>query len=63
MTRNRFKSPVLWSTLVAQLLSILLAIGVIDIGQSSIVNTIAAAILEILTIFGILNNPTSKDSF
>lgn len=63
MTRNRFKSPVLWSTLVAQLLSILLLFGVIDISQSTLVEQVSAGILEILTIVGILNNPTSADSW
>lgn len=63
MTRSRFRSPVLWSTLVAQLLSILLAVGVIDVGQSTTVNIIAASILEILTVVGILNNPTNADGF
>ena len=63
MTRNRFRSPVLWSTLAAQLLSILLLFGVIDISQSTVVEGVIAGILEILTIVGILNNPTNADSW
>ena len=61
--RNRFKSPVLWSTLATQVLAILLLIGVIDIGQSTAVEGIIVGILEILTTIGILNDPTSADSW
>lgn len=60
--QNRFKSPVLWITVLAQVLSILMMMGVIDSGQSEIIHNIAIVILEIMVAFGILNNPTSKNT-
>lgn len=60
---ERLKSPVVWTAAAAQILSILLLTGVIDVGLSSTITTIVASVLELLTLFGILNNPTSKNSF
>lgn len=63
MEQNRFKSPVVWAAVVAQVVSILLAFGVIDAGIGDAVNAAAAGILQILVLFGVLNNPTTKESF
>ena len=63
MDQNRFKSPVLWGAIVAQVLALLVTIGVIDTGVSEAVEAVFTAILNLLGVFGILNNPTSKNTF
>lgn len=63
MTQNRWKSAPLWIALAAQLISLLVIIGVIDAGQSDVLNGLIIAVCEVLTAFGVLNNPTSKTNF
>lgn len=60
MEQNRFKSKVLWAAIVAQILALLVTVGVIDISTSAAIEGVAVAVLELLTIFGIVNNPTDK---
>lgn len=62
MIQNRFKSPVLWSALAAQVLSMLMVLGVIDTGMGDVIEGVIAALLELLVAFGVLNNPTDKAS-
>ena len=59
MEQNRYKSPVLWAALCAQLLSMLVLLGVIDTGMSDAIRAVVVALLELLTTFGVLNNPTN----
>ena len=49
--------------LTPQLLGLLVVLGVIDAGQSDVINGVVIALCEALTAFGVLNNPTSKTSF
>lgn len=56
----RFKSPV---TLLAVLGQIILMIGVFSPEVSDIVKIIGTAIIESLTLLGVLNNPADKESF
>lgn len=63
MNQNRFKSPVVWAAVVAQLLTILLTFGVIGEGVESTINQIAAGVLQLLVIFGVLNNPADGENF
>ena len=63
MTQTRWKSAPLWIGLGAQVIGLLVVIGVIDAGQGEIVNGVIVALCEALTTFGILNNPTSKTTF
>lgn len=58
--QNRFRSPVLWAALAAQLLSMLVVLGVIDTGMSDAIDGVVAALLQLLTAFGVLNNPTNQ---
>ena len=60
--QNRFKSKVLWLSVGTQILSILLSLGVIDVGCSEFYETILISACELFVAFGILNNPTSKES-
>ena len=63
MTQNRLKSPVVWAAVVAQILSILILMDVINVAQQEAINGVAVAVLQILTAFGLLNNPTTPDQF
>lgn len=63
MNQNRFFSPVVWIAVVAQILSILIVLDVITIAQQEAINQVAAAILQVLVAFGVLNNPTNPDNF
>ena len=63
MTQNRWKSAPMWVALAAQVIGLLVVVGVIDAGQSEFLNALIIAICEALTAFGVLNNPTSKSSF
>lgn len=60
MTQGRFRSKVLWLAVVA------VVVGVVtryipDV--STDVKFIADAVITLLTLFGVLNDPTSKDKF
>lgn len=62
MRQNRFKSPVFWGAVVAQIISIGQISGVwakygIDTG---VVGDVVAGILQLGVLFGLLNNPTNK---
>lgn len=59
--QNRFKSKVLWGAIIAQILSLLVTVGAIDTGMSTTLNGVAVAILEMLVVFGVVNNPTDKE--
>ncbi len=65
ITQNRWRSKVLWSSIIAQLIAIGQLTGLwqrlgIDAGQ---VGDIAAAVLALLATIGIVNNPTSKEDW
>ena len=60
--QNRFKSKVLWISIGTQVLSLLIALGLIDTGCSELMETVLVSICEIFVAFGILNNPTSKNT-
>lgn len=61
MEQNRFRSPVVWGSIVALVVSILLQLGII--GDGSTITQVCATIIELLTVIGILNNPRDKENF
>lgn len=61
--QNRLKSKVVWAAIVAQVLAILLALGVIDTGMSETINAVVVSVLQLLVAFGVLNNPTDAVTF
>lgn len=61
--KKRLTSWVFWSSLAAQVLSLLTAAGVMQVSQSEAVNTAVAAVLQVFVCFGVLNNPTDKENF
>lgn len=58
--KERLKSPVVWAAVLSQL-CIIIALFAPDISDEF--KTAAACVIEILTLLGILNNPTDKNNF
>ena len=58
--KKRLKSKVVWLSVLAQ---VLLIVGVFIPNISDEVKIIGTALIEIATLFGILNNPTDRDNF
>ena len=63
MEQNRFKSPVVWAAVVAQILTVLIVLDVITVAQQETINQVVAAVLQLLIAFGVINNPTTQDRF
>jgi uncharacterized membrane protein len=60
MSQNRWKSKVVWIGILSQ---VLIVIGVFVPSISDPVKIVGAAIIEGLTLFGLLNDPTNKTGF
>ena len=58
--KKRLKSKVVWLSVLAQ---VIIIIGVFCPNITDEVKIIGTALLEIATLFGILNNPTDRDNF
>lgn len=58
--KERLKSPVVWGSVLGQ---IILIVGLFIPEIADSVKVIGTAAIEILTVFGVLNNPTDKDNF
>lgn len=58
--KNRLKSPVVWIAVLAQV-CILVALFAPELENT--VKVIGACVIEILTLFGILNNPADSANF
>ena len=63
MGQSRWKSPVLWGAIIALVLGVLIDVGVLSVSQQEQVNTVVSKVLELLVLFGILNDPTNKTGF
>lgn len=61
--QNRLKSKVMWMAVLAQVVLILTATGVIDIQVVDTVKIIGTSVIEVLTLFAVLNNPTDSKGF
>lgn len=58
--KERLKSTVVWLAVISQI------VGIIVLFKPEIADTfkvISISVVEILTLFGILNNPTSRNEF
>ena len=62
MWQEKWKSPVLWTSLVALVLGVLIAAEVITPTQNEAINKLIPYLLDALAAFGIVNNPNAKDS-
>lgn len=58
--KSRLKSPIVWAAIIAQ---ICIIITMFSLSISEEVKTIGMCVVEILTILGILNNPTDCKKF
>ena len=63
MEQNRLKSPVVWTSIAVQVLSLLVLLGVVDTGLSNALNSVVAAALQLLVVLGVLNNPKDGENF
>lgn len=65
MKQSRFKSPVVWAAIVAQIISLgqltgLWAKAGLDAGA---VGDVAAGVIQLFVIIGVLNNPENPNGF
>ncbi len=65
MKQSRFRSPVFWGSVLAQVISMGYMAGLwqkfgID---TSVVGNVFAGILQLGVLFGLLNDPTTADRF
>ena len=58
---EKLKSPVVWASFIALVVELLIQLGLPEISQYF--NTIATFILAAVIMFGVLNDPNSKDQF
>lgn len=58
--QKRLRSKVVWAAVLAQ---VLLVLGLYMPNMATEIKIVGGAIIEIFTLFGILNNPTDKDNF
>ena len=63
MQQKRIQSPVVWAAIAAQVLALLVTLGIIDTGLSDALNALAVSALQALVAFGVLNNTTDGQSF
>ncbi|MEG0766539.1 MAG: hypothetical protein RR482_02380 [Clostridia bacterium] len=63
MEQNRFKSVVTWTAIVSFVLSMLVTTGVILPDASQAITGAVSGVLNMLVVFGVLNNPTDKTRF
>lgn len=59
--QNRWKSPVLWTSLLSAVILVGSKLFKIDL-DDSVFNQVIVAILGLLIAFGVVNNPTDKNS-
>lgn len=57
--QNRWRSKVVWTAITAQVIAILLALGVIDAGQGDTINNVIISVLQLMVVFGVVNDPTN----
>jgi uncharacterized membrane protein len=65
MIQNRFRSPILWAAIFAQLLVILKITGVwqlVGVPETDFTAAVAA-VIQLLVIVGVLNNPTDPEGW
>lgn len=63
MKQIRLQSPVVWASIAAQVLALLVTLGVLDTGLSDAFNAVVLSALQLLVAFGVLNNPTDSGAF
>lgn len=59
MEQSRWKSPILYTSIISAIALLLKGFGVYEIDDITL-NTVISTMLAVLTMFGIVNNPTNK---
>ncbi len=59
-TQSRWKSPVLWTSIVSQVIALLLFTGKITIADSQFYTVAFGMVLQLLITLGIINSPSNK---
>jgi len=62
MKQNRFKSPVLWASFVMLVVNHFGLQAYLGI-ENHVLQTILDAVIQLLIVAGILNNPVNKNNF
>lgn len=57
---KRLRSKVVWLSVLAQ---IIIVVGLFNPDLNDYVKVIGTVLIEIATLFGVLNNPADKDNF
>ena len=60
MRQGRLKSYAMWAAIIAQVITILILTNVIPMETIEVIRGVAIALLQILSLFGIVNSPTTK---
>jgi uncharacterized membrane protein len=60
--QSRLKSYVLWAAVAAFIIDCLIFGGAITVSQSEKITFLVQRFLELLTLAGIINNPTNKSN-
>jgi len=63
MEQSRWASPVFWGGVISAILSVLVAMQVINLEQSEAIKAAVVAILAVVGIFAAANNPVNKTGF
>ena len=61
MKQSRWSSPVLYTSIISAIALLLKGFGVFAIDDATL-NVIITTVLSLLTMFGIINNPVSKNT-
>jgi len=63
MNQDRLKSKVVWMAILAQVVIVMQVTGVLPVSDIEIVNTVVTAVIQVLVLIGVLNNPTNSEKF
>ena len=61
--QSRWKSPVLWASIVGQLVSLGLILGLFGEPFGAKVTEVVGMVLQLLVLVGVLNNPENPEAF
>lgn len=60
MPQERRRSYAMWAAIIGQVVTMLILTNVIPMEQIEIIKGVGIALLQILSLFGIVNSPTTK---
>jgi uncharacterized membrane protein len=63
MKQSRWTSKVMWVSAASIVVGTLVGVGIITPTESDKVNMVITAVLNLLGIFGVLNDPTNPEGF